>query len=59
MTYYEIYSACQSVEEIKEKAKQDAKEAIYLLGNNPDRIKAIEEAMNKAISEKAESEVAE
>lgn len=56
MTYYEIYSACQSVEEIKEKAKQDAKEAIYLLGNNPDRIKAIEEAMNKAISEKAESE---
>lgn len=56
MTYYEIYSACQSVEEIKEKAKQDVKEAIYLLGNNPDRIKAIEEAMNKAISEKAESE---
>lgn len=54
MTYYEIYSACQSVEEIKEKAKQDVKEAIYLLGNNPDRIKAIEEAMNKAISEKAE-----
>lgn len=53
MTYYEIYSACQSVEEITEQAKRDIKEAIYILGNNPDRIKAIAEAMNKAIPEKA------
>ena len=53
MTYYEAYSACRNVEEIKREAIQDTKVAIFL-GNNPDRIKAIEEAMNKAIKEKAE-----
>lgn len=53
MTYYEAYSACQNVEEIKEMAMRDTKVAIFL-GNNPDRIKAIENAMNKAIADKAE-----
>lgn len=55
MTYYEAYSACQNEEEIKEKAIFDTKVAIFL-GNNPDRIKAIEDAMNKAIADKAERE---
>lgn len=55
MTYYEAYSACQNDEEIKEMAIRDTKVAIFL-GNNPDRIKAIEDAMNKAIADKAESE---
>ena len=54
MTYYEAYSACQNEEEIKEMAIRDSKVAISL-GNNPDRIKAIEDAMNKAIADKAES----
>ena len=54
MTYYEAYSACQNDVEIKEMAIRDIKIAIRL-GNNPDRIKAIEDAMNKAIAEKAES----
>ena len=53
MTYYEAYSACQNEVEIKEMAIRDTKTAI-LLGNNPDRIKAIEDAMNKAIANKAE-----
>lgn len=53
MTYYESYSACQNEEEIKEMAIRDTKVAIFL-GNNPDRIKAIEDAMNKAIKNKAE-----
>ena len=53
MTYYEAYSACQNEVEIKEKAIHDTKVAIFL-GNNPDRIKAIEDAMNKAIADKAE-----
>lgn len=53
MTYYESYSACQNEEEIKEKAIRDAKVAIFL-GSNPDRIKAIQDAMNKAIADKAE-----
>ena len=48
MTYYEKYSACQNEAEIKEMAIRDTKVAIFL-GNNPDRIKAIEDAMNKAI----------
>ncbi len=55
MTYYESYSACRNEEEIKEKAIQDTKVAIFL-GNNPDRIKAIEEAMDKAIADKEERE---
>lgn len=56
MTYYESYSACKDEEEIKEMAMRDTKVAVFL-GNNPDRIKAIEDAMNKAIADKAESEV--
>lgn len=51
MTYYETYSACKTEEEIKERAKRDTEVAIFL-GNNPDRIKAIEDAMNKAIADK-------
>ena len=49
MTYYESYSSCHTEDEIKERAKDDAIIAIFL-GNNPDRIKAIESAMNKAIT---------
>lgn len=55
MTYYEKYSACKNDVEIKEMAKRDAKIAIFL-GNNPDRIKAIEDAMNRAIADKVEGE---
>ena len=51
MTYYEAYSACKTEEEIKEKAIADTKVAI-LLGNNPDRIRAIENAMNRALAER-------
>lgn len=50
MTYYEAYKACNSVEQIKAMAIQDTEVAIFL-GNNTDRIKAIEDAMNKAIRE--------
>lgn len=50
MTYYESYKELGSVEQIKEKAIQDTKVAVFM-GNNPDRIKAIEDAMNKAIAE--------
>jgi len=52
MTYYEAYSAYKTEEKIKEMAKRDIKVAIFL-GANPDRIKAIEDAMNKAIADKA------
>lgn len=51
MTYYESYSACKDEEEIKKLAMHDTKIAVFL-GNNPDRIKAIEDAMNKAIADK-------
>ena len=50
MTYYEKYSACQTEEQIKEMAIDDTKDALFL-GGNPDRIKAIENAMNKAIAD--------
>lgn len=53
MTYYEAYSACRSEAEIKEMAKRDTKVAIFM-GGNPDRIKAIEDAMNKAIADIAD-----
>lgn len=49
MTYLESYMSLATVEQIKRKVKRDIKVAIFL-GNNPDRIKAIEDAMNEAIS---------
>lgn len=55
MTYYEAYSACRNQIEIREMAKYDKKLAIYM-GSNPDIIKVIEDAMNKAILDKIESE---
>jgi hypothetical protein len=53
MTYLEAYRQCKSVEEIKEMAIRDTKIAIFL-GNNQDRIKSIEDAMNQAIAERKE-----
>lgn len=53
MTYYEAYSACQNEAEIKEMAIRDTKVA-FCFGDSPDRIKAIEDAMNKAIADKIE-----
>ncbi len=50
MTYYESYIACGLPEKAKAKAVQDAKVAMFL-GNNPDRLRAIEDALNKAISD--------
>ena len=55
MTYLELYRSLPTVEAIKEKAISDTKVAIFL-GNNPDRIKAIEDAMNVAIKERGEDE---
>lgn len=54
MTYYESYSQLATIEDIKAKAFKDAEIAALILGNNPDRIKAIEDAMNKAIAERSE-----
>lgn len=51
MTYLESYRELNSVEAIKEKAISDTKVALFL-GGNLDRIKAIEDAMNKAIFER-------
>ena len=48
MTYLESYLALDSVESIKAEAKKDADIAIFF-GANPDRLKAIEDAMNTAI----------
>lgn len=53
MTYYESYSQLATIEEIKTKASEDAEIAALIMGNNPDRIKAIEDAMNKAIAERS------
>lgn len=55
MTYLEVYRSLPTVEAIKEMAISDTKIAIFL-GNNPDRIKAIEDAMNVAIRERGEDE---
>ncbi len=52
MTYLESYRLLPTVDDIKSKAIDDTKLAM-ILGNNPDRIKAIEDAMNKAIAERS------
>lgn len=56
MTYLESYRSANSVEKVIEMAKEDAKIALFL-GNNPDRIKAIEDAMNQAINELEEAKM--
>lgn len=51
MTYLESYRKTTSLDELRTIAISDTKIAIFL-GNNPDRIKAIEDAMNNVIEEK-------
>lgn len=56
MTYLESYRKTTSLDELKTIVISDTKIAIFL-GNNPDRIKAIEDAMNKVIEENGWDEV--
>ena len=51
MTYKEAYMRSSSFSELKDKVKSDVKIALFL-GGNPDRIKAIEDAMNEVATEK-------
>lgn len=51
MTYYEHYLTAQEECDLIAMMKHDAKCAI-IFGNNPDRIKAIEDAGNKVAREK-------
>ena len=55
MTYLDKYRLLESVEAIKQTAIEDTKVAIFI-GNNPDRIKAIEDAVNQAIGERRTDE---
>ena len=50
-TYYEVYSKCNTEKEMITKMKDDTLVAV-LLGSNPDRLKAIEDAGNKVSAEK-------
>jgi hypothetical protein len=51
MTYKEAYSKARSLDHLKSMVKHDTIIAI-VLGNNPDRIKAIEQAMNEITQER-------
>lgn len=51
MTYYEKYSAAREECDLIAMMKHDVKCAI-IFGNNPDRIKAIEDAGNKVAHER-------
>ena len=51
MTYKESYMQATSLEDLMEKGKKDAQIALFL-GANPDRMKAIEDAMNEVAKEK-------
>jgi hypothetical protein len=53
MTYLDKYRKCKSVGEIIAEAKRDVKVALFI-GGDPDRLKAIEEAVNEAIDEREE-----
>ena len=55
MTYKEAYSKARSLDHLKSMVKHDTTVAIFL-GNNPDRIKAIEKALNETVTEKGWSE---
>ena len=51
MTYKESYMKLSSFSELTDRVKADVKIALFL-GGNPDRIKAIEDAMNEVATEK-------
>ena len=51
MTYYESFSAARTMVGLCAMVKEQTRIAI-LLGANPDRIKAIEEAMNRVANER-------
>lgn len=50
MTYKESYKQCNTIDELKQMAIKDTEMAIFL-GANPDRIRAIENAMNERADE--------
>lgn len=50
MTYRERYKQCNTIDRLQEMALEDTRVAV-LLGSNPDRIKAIENAMNERANE--------
>ena len=54
-TYYEVYSKCSTEREMIAKMKDDTLITV-LLGSNPDRLKAIEDAWNKVSAEKGWAE---
>ena len=51
MTYKESYMQATSLEDLMEKVKKDSTIALFFI-RNPDRIKAIENAMNEVIKQK-------
>ena len=56
MTYYEKYSAARDKCDLIGMMKHDTKCAI-IFGNNPDRIKAIEDAANKVLRERGWNDI--
>ena len=56
MTYYEKYSAARDKCDLIGMMKHDTKCAI-IFGNNPDHIKAIEDAANKVLSERGWNDI--
>lgn len=51
MTYYESFSSARNITELCAMVKENTSVAIFL-GANPDRIKAIEDAMNRVANER-------
>lgn len=51
MTYEECYRKFHNIEDAKEQVKKDVNIA-WVLGGNPDRLKAIEDALNRVAKEK-------
>lgn len=51
MTYYNMYKLVATENELLDKMKRDAKVAC-VWGNNPDRLKAIEDAGNRVAKER-------
>ena len=52
MTYKEAYRECVTEAEATAMAERDAKLCLLLMGGNPDRLKAIEDAFNEVAKEK-------
>lgn len=52
MTYKEYYMTLKTEDEVMKEAEKDVNIAVFMMGNNPDRVEKIKKATQEVLSEK-------